>query len=164
MTDIDGELAGLTIGEGAGAVTTPARFTTTGSRYTAAELEASGWHESGDVDPAVVGTVLTGIPSSPGKVTGRAVVVEKPEDFSSGILVGYRTEPGWASALPFASGLLIERASPLTHLAIIARELGVPTIVQVDGLTKAVRTGMTVSLDGSTGRVVVVGEQPPCGT
>ena len=91
-------------------------------------------------------------------VTGRAVVVEKPQDFSSGILVAYRTDPGWASALPFASALLIERASPLTHVAIIARELGVPTVVQIDGLTDAVRTGMTVSVDGATGRVVLVEE------
>lgn len=140
----------------------PARFNTKGSRYTPQELEIAGWHEDAESDYAQVGAVLTGTPSSPGQVTGRAVVVEKPEDFSSGILVAYRTEPSWAAALPFASALLIERASPLTHVAIIARELGVPTIVQIDGLTHAIRTGMTVSVDGATGRVLVLEEQPPC--
>jgi len=104
--------------------------------------------------------VLTGTPSSPGVVTGRAVVVEKPEDFSSGILVAYRTDPGWVAALPFASALLIERASPLTHVAIIARELGVPTVVQIDGLTDAVRTGMTVTVDGAAGSIVVLQGEP----
>jgi len=140
----------------------PARFTTRGSRYTPAELQAAGWRTATESARADVGTVLTGTPSCPGVVTGRAVVVERPEDFSSGILVAYRTEPGWAAALPFASALLIERASPLTHVAIIARELGVPTVVQIDGLTEAIRTGMTISVDAAAGRVVVLEEQPPC--
>ncbi|MCV7345170.1 hypothetical protein BST42_08390 [Mycolicibacterium rhodesiae] len=139
----------------------PARFTTTGSDYSERELAQAGWRPAEESAHASAGTVLTGTPSSPGVVTGRAVVVEKPQDFSSGILVAYRTDPGWASALPFASALLIERASPLTHVAIIARELGVPTVVQIDGLTDAVRTGMTVSVDGATGRVVLVEEPGP---
>ncbi len=136
----------------------PARFTTTGSDYSERELAEAGWRLSEDATHAPAGTVLTGTPSSPGVVTGRAVVVEKPQDFSSGILVAYRTDPGWAAALPFASALLIERASPLTHVAIIARELGVPTVVQIDGLTNAIRTGMTVSVDGASGRVVLLEE------
>jgi pyruvate,water dikinase len=136
----------------------PARFTTTGSDYTERELTEAGWRLAEDSAYAPAGTVLTGTPSSPGVVTGRAVVVEKPQDFSSGILVAYRTDPGWAAALPFASALLIERASPLTHVAIIARELGVPTVVQIDGLTNAVRTGMTVRVDGASGRVVLLEE------
>lgn len=134
----------------------PPRFSTTGSAYTPEELVQAGWRRSGDTAQAATGTVLTGTPSSPGVVTGRAVVVERPEDFSSGILVAYRTDPGWVAALPFASALLIERASPLTHVAIIARELGVPTVVQIDGLTDAIRTGMTVRVDGATGTVVLL--------
>ncbi len=43
-------------------------------------------------------------------------------------------------------------------MAIIARELGVPTVVQIDGLTNAIRTGMTVSVDGASGRVVLLEE------
>ena len=136
----------------------PARFTTTGSRYSPQELETAGWRLSEESEHAPAGTVLIGTPSSPGVVTGRAVVVEKPEDFSSGILVAYRTDPGWVAALPFASALLIERASPLTHVAIVARELGVPTVVQIDGLTNAIRTGMTISVDGASGRVVLLEE------
>jgi rifampicin phosphotransferase len=149
-----------TLQEGYRKLKAPARFSTTGSTYTAAELTQAGWRHAGDVARAAVGTVLTGTPSSPGVVTGRAVVVEKPEDFSSGILVAYRTDPGWVAALPFASALLIERASPLTHVAIIARELGVPTVVQIDGLTDAVRTGMTVTVDGAAGSIIVLEGEP----
>jgi pyruvate,water dikinase len=138
----------------------PARFATTGVDYSPEELTKAGWRLSDDATQAPAGTVLNGTPSCPGVVTGRAVVVEKPEDFSSGILVAYRTDPGWVAALPFASALLIERASPLTHVAIIARELGVPTVVQIDGLTSAIRTGMTVSVDGASGRITLLEDQP----
>jgi pyruvate,water dikinase len=136
----------------------PPRFRTVGSDYGPAALAGAGWRRGGAATEARPGTVLTGTPSSPGVVIGRAVVVERPEDFSSGILVAYRTDPGWVAALPFASALLIERASPLTHVAIIARELGVPTVVQIDGLTDAVRTGMTVSVDGAAGSVTLLQE------
>lgn len=142
------------------ALKAPARFRTTGSSYTDDELRSAGWRSACSAEQASAGTVLTGTPSCPGVVTGPAVVVANPEDFSSGILVAYRTDPGWVAALPFASALLIERASPLTHVAIIARELGVPTVVQIDGLTDAVRTGMTVTVDGANGRVTVLAEQP----
>jgi rifampicin phosphotransferase len=138
----------------------PARFATMGVGYSPEELTRAGWRLSDDATQAPAGTVLNGTPSSPGVVTGRAVVVEKPEDFSSGILVAYRTDPGWVAALPFASALLIERASPLTHVAVIARELGVPTVVQIDGLTSAIRTGMTVSVDGASGRITLLEDQP----
>ncbi len=145
-------------------LTAPARFATTGVDYSPEELTRAGWRSSGDATQAPAGTVLNGTPSCPGVVTGRAVVVEKPQDFSSGILVAYRTDPGWVAALPFASALLIERASPLTHVAIIARELGVPTVVQIDGLTTAIRTGMTVSVDGASGRITLLEDQPELGS
>jgi pyruvate,water dikinase len=146
--------------EGYSKLKAPARFATRGVDYSPEELTGAGWRLSDDVTAAPAGTVLNGTPSSPGVVTGRAVVVEKPEDFSSGILVAYRTDPGWVAALPFASALLIERASPLTHVAIIARELGVPTVVQIDGLTTAIRTGMTVTVDGASGRITLLDDQP----
>ena len=59
-----------------------------------------------------------------------------------------------------ASGLVIERGSPLTHVAIVARELGVPTVVQVKDVTRELRTGMLVRLDGSAGSVTVLDDAP----
>ena len=67
----------------------PARFATTGADYSPEELTRAGWRLSDDSTFAQAGTVLNGARSSPGVVTGRAVVVEKPEDFSRGILVAY---------------------------------------------------------------------------
>ncbi|WP_330253222.1 phosphoenolpyruvate synthase [Nocardia sp. NBC_00565] len=139
----------------------PARFVTTGSAFGRAELARQGWVPVTDTPAATVGTVLPGTPSASGIVEGNAVVVDEPRDVAGGILVAYRTDPGWVAALPSASALVIERGSPLTHVAIVARELGVPTVVQVRDLTKKIRTGMRIRVDGTNGTVTVLsgGEQ-----
>lgn len=50
---------------------------------------------------------------------------------------------------------------PLTHVAIVARELGVPTVVQVKDITKRIRTGMRIRVDGTTGTVTVLSGAEP---
>ena len=54
---------------------------------------------------------------------------------------------------PSVSGLLIERGSILSHSAIVAREMGIPTIVGIPGLIAALRTGQRVRMDGAAGTV-----------
>jgi rifampicin phosphotransferase len=132
----------------------PARFTTHGSRYELDALLAAGWSEEGAASTGK--RELRGIPSSPGVAEGPAVVTEDPRSFRGGVLFAYRTDPGWVPALTLASGLVIERGSPLTHVAIVARELGIPTVVQIDGATTEIRTGMRVRVDGSSGLVTVL--------
>jgi phosphohistidine swiveling domain-containing protein len=103
--------------------------------------------------------VLRGIPCAPGKVTNTVKVILTPTDdaqLSGEILVAARTDPGWVPLYPSVSGLLIERGSILSHSAIVAREMGIPTIVGIPGLTSLLKTGQTVSMDGSTGTVEVV--------
>ncbi|MEU8894687.1 phosphoenolpyruvate synthase [Nocardia sp. NPDC048505] len=141
----------------------PARFVTLGSGFGRAELAGQGWVPRTDIPVAIPGTVLAGTPSAVGAVTGRALVADEPHDFAgadpagkSKVLVAYRTDPGWVAALPSAAALVIERGSPLTHVAIVARELGVPTVVQIKDVTKKVRTGMRLRVDGSAGTVTVL--------
>ena len=69
------------------------------------------------------------------------------------ILCTVRTDPGWAPLFPAAAGLLIERGSALSHSAVIARELGIPTVVGVPGVTRILQDGERVRLDGGTGVV-----------
>ncbi|NES95287.1 MAG: phosphoenolpyruvate synthase [Desertifilum sp. SIO1I2] len=76
------------------------------------------------------------------------VVVEK-----GSILVAERTDPGWIMLFPAASGLLVERGSLLSHSAIVARELGIPAIVSLAGVTQWLQDGDWVEMDGSTGVV-----------
>lgn len=111
--------------------------------------------QTGSTDP----NVLTGTPCCPGVVEGVVRVVEKMEDaenLDGQILVSARTDPGWVPLYPSCSGLLIERGSLLSHSAVVARELGLPTIVGVSGLMTKLKTGQRVRLDGGKGEVRIL--------
>ena len=71
------------------------------------------------------------------------------------ILVAARTDPGWVPLYPAVSGILIERGSILSHSAIVAREMGIPTIVGIPNLLTTLQDGQTVTMDGKTGIVTV---------
>jgi rifampicin phosphotransferase len=130
----------------------PGRFETSGTVYWGGlqrAWEAAPGGEDWD------GRTLAGVPCSAGVAEGQARVVSEPRDVGGNILVTYRTDPGWLPVLAFASGLVIERGSPLTHVAVVARELGVPTVIQVDRVTERVRSGQRIRVDGTTGTVTV---------
>ncbi|HEY0159458.1 MAG TPA: PEP/pyruvate-binding domain-containing protein [Thermoanaerobaculia bacterium] len=112
----------------------------------------------------VAGEGLRGVACSPGRVTGAVKVLRSPHDdlrLDGEILVAERTDPGWVPLYPSISGLLIERGSILSHSAIVAREMGIPTIVGIRGLTALVKTGDTVTMDGSTGVLELHGDTTP---
>jgi rifampicin phosphotransferase len=100
--------------------------------------------------------VLRGIGCSPGLVTKPVKVIRAPSEdarLEGEILVAERTDPGWVPLYPSVSGLLIERGSILSHSAIVAREMGIPTIVGILGLTSMLQTGQVVRMDGAAGTV-----------
>lgn len=99
---------------------------------------------------------LRGIGCCPGIVRGPARVILDPrhaEIRAGEILVAPRTDPGWIMLFPSASGLLVEYGSLLSHSAIVAREMGIPAVVSMTGLTTWVKTGEWIEMDGSTGVV-----------
>jgi rifampicin phosphotransferase len=101
------------------------------------------------------GDTLHGSPSCAGVVRGRVRVVRDPhETLRAGeILVAERTDPSWVVLFPAAAAILVERGSQLSHAAIVSREMGIPSIVALRGLTSWLRTGDVVELDGATGVV-----------
>jgi len=102
--------------------------------------------------------VLSGTACAPGRVRAPVRVVLSPKGeprLQGEILVAARTDPGWVTLFPSASGLLIERGSPLSHSAVVARELGIPAIVGIQGLTTALSSGQEVEMDGGTGQVAL---------
>jgi pyruvate,water dikinase len=102
------------------------------------------------------GRRLEGIGCSAGAVTGVAHVVRDPAGASvrrDQVLVARSTDPGWVFLMMSAAGLVAERGSPLSHTAIIGRELGLPTVVGVEGATARIPHGATLTIDGSTGAV-----------
>jgi phosphohistidine swiveling domain-containing protein len=91
-----------------------------------------------------------------GVVRGVARVITDPRAATlhpGEILVAERTDPGWIMLFPMAAGIVVERGSLLSHSAIVARELGIPAVVSVPGVTAWLMDGDTVELDGSRGLV-----------
>lgn len=110
--------------------------------------------ETGDWD-------LKGLPCCPGVLEGVVKVIINPSDnldLNGEILVTARTDPGWVPLYPAISGLLVERGSLLSHSAIVAREMGIPAIVSIPGLTKKLKTGMRVRIDAKAGTIKILSE------
>jgi pyruvate,water dikinase len=102
------------------------------------------------------GNSLKGIGCCPGVVRAKARVITDPRNAvieSGEILVAPRTDPGWIMLFPSAAGLLVEHGSLLSHSAIVAREMGIPAIVSIGGVTAWACTGEWLEMDGSTGVV-----------
>lgn len=101
-------------------------------------------------------TALSGICVSSGIVNGEVLIITDPgshNDLSGKIFCAERTDPGWLPYLSMASGLIIEKGSPLSHSAIVARELGIPSIVNVANATQILKSGEPVILDANAGIV-----------
>jgi rifampicin phosphotransferase len=101
---------------------------------------------------------LWGTPASPGRVTAPARVVLDPHNAHlepGEILVAPSTDPGWTPLFLKASGLVMEVGGAMAHGAIVAREYGLPAVVGVAGATERIATGSRVTLDGTTGVVVI---------
>ena len=112
--------------------------------------------EQKEDDSEVEDGILKGVGCCPGTLTAQVKIVRNSRDdvdLKGKILVADRTDPGWVPLFPTARGLLIERGSLLSHSAIVARELGIPTIVGVRHLMTTLEDGQVVEMDGSTGRI-----------
>jgi pyruvate,water dikinase len=105
-------------------------------------------------------TELTGAAASAGVVEGIARVVASPRDgdelVAGEILVCHTTDPGWAGLMQVSSALVIDVGGPLSHGAIVARELGLPCVIGTRDGTAVLRNGDRISVDGTTGRVLIL--------
>jgi len=110
-------------------------------------------------DAAAAGDELTGLAVSPGVVEGRARVVldAASSELEPGeVLVCETTDPSWASLFLVASALVIDIGGALSHGAIVARELGVPCVINTRAGTRRLRTGDLLQVDGDRGVVTVL--------
>lgn len=129
-----------------------ARFETIGPVHHGNRFRPHAERPSGDAGK----DVRRGIGCGPGVATGPARVVADPRTATvapGDILVAERTDPGWVTLFPLAAGLVVERGSLLSHSAIVAREMGLPTVVGLEGAGTWLRTGDTVTVDGNAGCV-----------
>ncbi len=103
--------------------------------------------------------MITGLAVSPGVVEGRARVVldAATSELEPGeVLVCETTDPSWASLFLVASALVIDIGGALSHGAIVARELGVPCVINTRAGTRSLRTGDLLQVDGNAGVVRVL--------
>ncbi|HKN40849.1 MAG TPA: PEP-utilizing enzyme, partial [Acidimicrobiia bacterium] len=100
-------------------------------------------------------TRLHGIAAAPGTVTGTARVLFDPfDEFEAGDVLFARTvDPGWAPVLACAGAVVLDIGGVLSHGAVVARELGIPCVVNVKAGTERAVSGTTVTVDGSAGEV-----------
>jgi len=116
------------------------------------DLEAIG----GAREPEA-GDVLEGVGVSEGVATGIARVLLEPTDLgeqeSGYVLVCPSTDPGWTPLFARARALVMERGGVLSHGAIVAREYGLPAVVNVPGATSRIPVGRQVRVDGNRGKV-----------
>ncbi len=108
--------------------------------------------------PPVSQDRLRGEPCVAGHVRGEAIVISRPDDnlaVQDKIICALRTDPGWAALFPVCRAVLIEKGSSLSHSVILLRELGIPTIINIPGLTRSVASGTEIELDGSTGTIAL---------
>ena len=105
------------------------------------------------------GGPLQGEGVSAGRVDGRAVVVTDPfaADLEPGdVLIAHSTDPAWVPLFALASAVVLESGGLLSHGAMLAREFGIPCVVNLPGVADAVRTGDRVAVDGTTGVISVL--------
>ena len=112
--------------------------------------------------PPAGGRVMEGIAASSGVVEGRARVLMTPAEMTQlqpgEILVVHTTDVGWTPLFLLAAGVVTELGGPLSHAAVVAREFGVPSVVNLERATLVVKTGDRVRVDGDRGTVEVLPE------
>jgi len=104
--------------------------------------------------------IIKGLPGSAGCAEGCVRVINSPEEgmlLQPGeILVAVTTNVGWTPIFPRAAAVVTDVGAPLSHAAIVARELGIPAVVGCFNATKLLRTGDHVRVNGARGTVEIL--------
>jgi phosphohistidine swiveling domain-containing protein len=112
-----------------------------------------------DDRPGAIGRRLTGAGVSTGRARGTARVIRHPSEGArlqpGDILVAPSTDPGWTPLFLRASAVVMEVGGYLSHGAIVAREYGLPAVVNVASAVTTIQDGQLLTVDGDTGEVLI---------
>jgi len=110
--------------------------------------------------PVSTSNIITGFAGAAGEVEGRVRRIDHVEDSHllqpGEILVTLTTNVGWTPLFPRAAAIVTDVGAPLSHAAIVARELGIPAVVGCNDATRRLKTGDRVRVNGSRGRVEIL--------
>jgi len=105
----------------------------------------------------LTGTELLGFGAFPGQYQGTARVLTSPDKgqgmMQGDIMVAPFTDPSWTPLFLRAGALVMEIGGAMSHGVIVARELGLPTVVNIPGALEWVEDGELLEVDGSLGRI-----------
>ncbi|MGA8546406.1 MAG: NAD-dependent epimerase/dehydratase family protein [Mycobacterium sp.] len=105
------------------------------------------------------GQTLTGVGVCGGRVRGRVRIVapDSIDDLEPGeILVAEVTDVGYTAAFSYAAAVVTELGGPMSHAAVVAREFGIPCVVDVADVTRRLPPGALVEVDGGRGEIHVL--------
>ena len=104
--------------------------------------------------------LLRGLGISAGVHTGRVRILRSPEEAArlepGDVLVTTATDPGWTPLFLVAGAVVLELGSMLSHGAVLAREYGLPAVVNVNGLHSTLEDGQKITVDGTRGVVWLI--------
>jgi len=103
---------------------------------------------------------VSGFPGSSGVIEGVVRVLHSLEDSNQlqpgEVLVTVTTNIGWTPVFPRVSAVVTDVGAPLSHAAIVARELGIPAVVGCGDATMRLKTGNRVRVDGGQGIITLL--------
>jgi nucleoside-diphosphate-sugar epimerase/phosphohistidine swiveling domain-containing protein len=122
---------------------------------------SGSWQAATALAPVLAaGESLLGLGVCGGRVRGRVRIVrpETIDDLEPGeILVAEVTDVGYTVAFSYAAAVVTELGGAMSHAAVVAREFGIPCVVDAQGATRRLPPGALVEVDGSSGEIRVLG-------
>lgn len=103
--------------------------------------------------------MLQGVAACAGTATGPARVIHDPsqaDELEPGeILVAPGTDPSWTPLFVSSAAVVVDVGAPMSHAAIVSRELGIPCLVSCTDATWRITNGTIITVDGAAGTVTI---------
>nr|WP_275889162.1 PEP/pyruvate-binding domain-containing protein [Desulfobulbus rhabdoformis] len=106
---------------------------------------------------AAQGEILKGIAASPGIIQANVRIIRGEHEFgklmAGEVLVCPYTNPAWTPLFATAAAVVTETGGLASHAAIVAREYGIPAVMGIPGVTRNLKNGQKIEVDGNRGVV-----------
>lgn len=102
---------------------------------------------------------IVGLAVSSGTIEGRARIIHNIDDANledGDILITTFTDPSWTPLFVAIKGLVTEVGGLMTHGAVIAREYGLPAVVGVENVTRLIKDGQRIRVNGTDGYIELI--------
>ncbi len=110
----------------------------------------------------VSGNCMVGVPVAAGKASGLVRLISHPDQGGrlqpGEVMVAPSTDPGWTPLFLKAGAVVMETGGFLSHGAIVAREYGIPAVVNIPGVMGILKDDQTIVVDGDNGKIFLADE------